>query len=395
MNHAMSTTSPEFDEQMMRRAIRLAMNGRGRVEPNPMVGCVLVKEGRVIGEGFHAQYGGPHAEPTALVACTESPAGATAYVTLEPCCHMNKKTPPCVPALIRAKVARIVVGCFDPNPDVNGKGIQQLRDAGIDVAEPVLEPEAKQLIAPFIATTQLRRPYVTLKWAESADGRVAGPLGARRQISNDAATRQVHELRARCDAILIGVGTVLADDPKLTPRGGGEHMRHPVRAVLDTNLRTPPTAQLLSDDGFTVIYCGRGAFMRQPEFRQRLDHRKSVVGVTEDAGRVAIRAVLADLGESKVAHLLIEAGPTIAASFFASQLCDRLWIIRAPTAIAVDSAPAAVPVPSHFVQTGTLDLAGDKLAEYLNPASSAFFAAEPSADFVLAKAQADSITPAR
>src|SRR5688572_7958326 len=158
----MSTPSPDFDEQMMRRAIRLAMNGRGRVEPNPMVGCVIVKNGRVIGEGYHAQFGGPHAEPAALAACTESPAGATAYVTLEPCCHTNKKTPPCTPRLIEAKVARVVVGTLDPNPNVNGKGLAILRIAGIAVIGPLLEAPAKQLIAPFLATVNQHRPYVTM-----------------------------------------------------------------------------------------------------------------------------------------------------------------------------------------------------------------------------------------
>src|SRR4029453_5681183 len=135
----MAERSLELDEQFIRRAIRLAMNGRGRIEPNPMVGCVLVKDGRVIGEGYHAQFGGAHAEPTALAACAESPAGATAYVTLEPCCHLNKKTPPCVPRLIAAGIKRVVVGCIDPNPDVNGKGLAMLRDAGIEVVGPLLE----------------------------------------------------------------------------------------------------------------------------------------------------------------------------------------------------------------------------------------------------------------
>src|SRR3954471_24442531 len=146
----------DSNEHFLRRAIRLAMNGRGRVEPNPMVGCVIVgPDGRVLGEGWHDQFGGPHAEPNARAACAaagESPAGATAYVPLEPCCHTNKKTPPCAPRLIEAKLARVVVGCLDPNPDVNGKGIAMLRAAGIDVVAPVLEPEAKQLVAPFFAT---------------------------------------------------------------------------------------------------------------------------------------------------------------------------------------------------------------------------------------------------
>src|SRR3954462_1050130 len=158
----MTATSPELDEQFIRRAIRLAMNGRGRVEPNPMVGCVIVKDDRVIGEGYHTEFGGPHAEPTALANCTESPAGATAYVTLEPCCHLNKKTPPCVPRLIEARVARVVLGAIDPNPDVSGQGIAQLRDAGIEITTGVLERECLQLAAPFHARTSHHRPYVTL-----------------------------------------------------------------------------------------------------------------------------------------------------------------------------------------------------------------------------------------
>src|SRR5690349_13832991 len=163
---------PALDERFMRRALRLAMNGRGAVEPNPMVGCVIVKDGRAIGEGYHARFGGPHAEPTALASCTDPPASATVYVTLEPCCHTNKKTPPCAPQLIEAKIARAVIGCLDPNPDVNGKGVAMLRAAGIvvDRASPEIEAEAKQLIAPFIKRTVHRRPYVTMKWAESANG---------------------------------------------------------------------------------------------------------------------------------------------------------------------------------------------------------------------------------
>src|SRR5947207_1217269 len=205
----MAGSASDFDTQMMRRAVRLAMNGRGRVEPNPMVACVLTRDGRVIGEGFHEQFGGPHAEPTALVSVTESPQGATAYVTLEPCCHTNKKTPPCVPALIDAKIARVVCGCVDPNPSVNGQGLDQLRAAGIAVDVNVLEDPAKQLLAPFIARTVYDRPYVTLKWAESADGKVAGAGGKRVQISNPPATKLVHELRGRCDAIMVGINTVI------------------------------------------------------------------------------------------------------------------------------------------------------------------------------------------
>src|SRR3954466_3298302 len=183
----------------LRRGLRLAMNGRGRVEPNPMVGCVIARGERVIGEGFHAEFGGPHAEPRALANCSESPAGASAYVTLEPCCHTNKKTPPCVPRLIEAKIARVVVGFLDPNPDVDGKGIAMLREAGIvvDRAPGEIEAEAKQLIAPFIKRVVHHRPYVTMKWAESANGKVAGAMGRRVKITNEASDRVVHALRAR------------------------------------------------------------------------------------------------------------------------------------------------------------------------------------------------------
>jgi diaminohydroxyphosphoribosylaminopyrimidine deaminase/5-amino-6-(5-phosphoribosylamino)uracil reductase len=208
----------QADEQFIRRAIRLAVNGRGRVEPNPTVGCVIVKEGRVIGGGYHQRFGEPHAEPLALASCIESPRGATAYVTLEPCSHSNKKTPPCVPQLIEAGLARVVAGCVDPNPAVHGEGLAILRNAGIEVTAPVLELECKQLIAPFIAQTIHQRPYVTLKWAQTADNKVAGPNGFPIQITNARSTRAVQALRARSNALAVGIGTVLADNPRLTVR---------------------------------------------------------------------------------------------------------------------------------------------------------------------------------
>src|SRR3954468_13220641 len=279
----------DSNEHFLRRAIRLAMNGRGRVEPNPMVGCVIVRrDGRVIGEGFHEQFGGPHAEPNALAACAragESPEGATAYVTLEPCCHTNKKTPPCAPRVIAAKIARVVVGCLDPNPDVDGKGVAMLRAAGVRVDGPVLEGEAKQLIAPFIARTRLGRPYVTLKWAQTADGKVAGPGGARMQISNAFSRDLVHDLRARCDGILVGVNTVLIDNPLLNARDATQR-RDPARFVLDRDLRTPPEAQVIADrTRSTTLFCGHdtsGPFRRR---RDLLEAAGAIVTmVNTDAG---------------------------------------------------------------------------------------------------------------
>src|SRR5688500_12293000 len=251
----------------MRRAIRLAMRGRGQVEPNPMVGCVLVKDGRVIGEGFHRQFGGPHAEPNALASCTEAPAGATAYVTLEPCCHTNKQTPPCAPRLIEAKVARVVIGCLDPNPVVNGRGVAMLRAAGVRVDRPALEGAAKQLIAPFIAGTSFQRPYVTLKWAQSRNGRVAGRTGERVKITNDASDRVVHALRGRGDAIAVGTNTVLNDDPLLTARHGQAPARNLIRVVLSNTLKLPTHSKLVRSARETpvLVYCSVSSARSNPE----------------------------------------------------------------------------------------------------------------------------------
>ena len=381
----MPPADPQADEQFMRRAIRLAMNGRGRVEPNPMVGCVLAKNGHVIGEGFHAQFGGPHAEPTALANCTESPEGATAYVTLEPCCHTNKKTPPCAPRLIEAKVGRVVIGCLDPNPAVNGNGVAMLREAGIQVDGPLLEATAKQLIAPFLGN-ELRRPYVTLKWAETADGFVAGTGGARLQITGRPAGRMVHELRARCDAILVGINTVLADDPLLSVRGV-EQPKPLIRVVLDRGLRLPLDNQLVrSAGGKDALFVGTTTqtAMRQADRVRELENKGAMVWKWD-----RLVTVLHDLSHMVgLTHLLVEPGPTLARTFVDQGLADRIWLFRSPDRIDADGAPRAVPVPEAWVQAGRLDVGGDTLTEYLNPASPVFFAAEPSADFVLARESA-------
>ena len=372
----------DLDIQLMRRALRLAVNGRGHVEPNPLVGCVLAKEGRIIGEGYHAKYGGPHAEPTALAAITESANGATAYVTLEPCCHTNKKTPPCVPALIAAGIRRVLIGCVDPNPHINGKGAELLRAAGIDVTVNVLEDQAKQLLAPFIARTVYQRPYVTLKWAETADGKVAGAGGKRLQISNPRAMRVIHELRANCDAILVGSNTVLADDPMLSVRNVTPS-RTLTRHVIDRQLRIPLTSRLVSSarEIPLTVWCEPMA----------LSHLNDRIGALQERGvHIGISHFLEDMlttlsVSNGVTHLLVEPGPTLARAFFEEGHVDRVWQIRSPARVDDPTAPAAAGIPGDYVRTGQLDIAGDTLAEYLNPASPVFFAAEPSADFVLAQ----------
>lgn len=362
------------------------MNGRGVVEPNPMVGCVIVKDGRVIGEGHHQFFGGPHAEPTALAACSESPAGATAYVTLEPCCHTNKKTPPCAPRVIEAGIRRVVVGCIDPNPDVDGKGLQMLRDAGIEVAGPLLEGEARQLLAPFIARTSHKRPYVTLKWAETADGKVAGPGGRRMQISGPESSAWVQKLRSRSDAILVGINTALNDDPLLTARV--EPSRLAVRIVLDSHLRLPPTSQLARtahDVPVDVYFTRSGYVAAGPEkIKPLMAAGVQLREAAEDpAGRVAIPAFIQSDRLADVAHLLVEPGPTLAKAFFNAGAADRLWVIRSPQSAADPTAPTACAIPARFVKTAEVTLGDDTLTEYLDSESDLFFAAVPSADIVL------------
>jgi diaminohydroxyphosphoribosylaminopyrimidine deaminase/5-amino-6-(5-phosphoribosylamino)uracil reductase len=381
------------DDTLLRRAIRLAMNGRGAVEPNPMVGCVIVKDGRVIGEGFHARFGEPHAEPTALASCAESPAGATAHVTLEPCCHTNKKTPPCVPKLIEAKIGRVVIGCLDPNPDVDGKGAAMLRDAGIvvDRAAPEIEAEAKQLIAPFIKRTVHGRPYVTMKWAESANGKVAGTMGRRVWITNRASNRVVHALRARCDAIAVGTHTVLADDPLLTARGVERASQRPLlRVVLSNTLKVPTESKLVASAHAhpVIVYCSRSAAQANRDSVDALRQRAvEVVALPDRELRFSFDDVLADLHQRTVTHLLVEPGPTLTRYMLSRNQADRVWVFRSPNRIEEDAMDLAITMAPRveYPAVASMQIEGDVLTEYLNPQSAVFFAPAPSADFVLSQ----------
>ncbi|MCS7033799.1 MAG: bifunctional diaminohydroxyphosphoribosylaminopyrimidine deaminase/5-amino-6-(5-phosphoribosylamino)uracil reductase RibD, partial [Phycisphaerae bacterium] len=384
------------DEPFLRRAIRLAMNGRGRVEPNPMVGAVLVREGQIIGEGFHAEFGGPHAEPAALADCQSrgcSPTGATAYVTLEPCCHTNKKTPPCAPQLIAAGIARVVIGCLDPNPLVNGKGVALLQAAGIEVsfAPVALAAECRQLIAPFIATTRLRRPYVTAKWAQTADGHVAGPMGQRLRITCPPSDRLVHLLRGRSDAIAVGTNTVLQDDPLLTARGGGP-TRPLKRVVLSNTLALPKASRLVQSarEHPVILYCAQRCALERADRVEEL-RRLGVEVVplpTRDEGRFSLQDALRDLQDRGVTHLLIEPGPTLARSLLLRGQVDRVWVFQSPRRLNLAPELAISLAPQlDYPQVASMPCGEDTLSEYLNPSSEAFFAATPSADFVLAADQ--------
>jgi diaminohydroxyphosphoribosylaminopyrimidine deaminase/5-amino-6-(5-phosphoribosylamino)uracil reductase len=306
------------------------------------------------------------------------------YVNLEPCSHTNKKTPPCVPALIEAGVGRVVVGCVDPNPQVSGKGMEALRAAGIEAKVGVLESESKQLNAAFFATIAAGRPYVTLKWAQSADGKVAGPRGQRKQISNELAMKVIHELRARSDAILVGIGTVLADDPLLTARGVRHH-RPLIRAVLDSSLRIPIQSRLVktAGEGTVIVYC-RGAESDSEKAKALNERGLQVVGVPVGRmGKPAPTFALSDLAKRGVTHLVVDAGPTLGQSLIDQGIADRLWVIHSPLVIAVADAPSAPVAP--YQEVASIDLRGDRLVEMLNPFSDVYFAPAPSADLLWAK----------
>jgi diaminohydroxyphosphoribosylaminopyrimidine deaminase / 5-amino-6-(5-phosphoribosylamino)uracil reductase len=374
------------DAAFMRRAMELAVRGRGRVEPNPMVGCVLVRDGKIIGEGAHEYFGGPHAEPNALATCS-NPAGATAFVSLEPCCaYPGKKTPACASALIAARISRVVSACRDPNPAVSGKGLQQLRDAGIAVEENLLADEAQQLNAAFFKQTQFARPYVTLKWAQTADGKIAGPGGQRIFISNSTSLRAIHQFRSRCDAIVVGIGTVLADDPMLTPRVPNPP-RIPVRVVLDSNLRIGLDRQLIGTAAEApVLICCTSAIHAQCEEKIARLHvlGVEVIALPDDGHRqLSLNALLDELGRRAMTHIFVEPGPRLASSFLTENLADRVWITRSPKVVEVENAPCAPKI--DYPATGRIQLDGDELTEYLNSKSSVFFCLQPSADFKLAQ----------
>jgi diaminohydroxyphosphoribosylaminopyrimidine deaminase/5-amino-6-(5-phosphoribosylamino)uracil reductase len=322
--------SATFDAAMMRRAIELASRGEGHVEPNPLVGAVVVAagtEGRVVAEAWHAAFGGPHAEAAALAAAGDEARGGTLYVTLEPCCH-HGKTPPCTDAIINAGIARVVVAAEDPFPEVAGGGFAALRQAGIAVEQGLLAAEARRLTAPFRKLTTTGKPWVIAKWAMSLDGHVAARPGEDRWISSPESRALVHALRGRCDAIAVGIGTVLADDPLLTPRPAG--LRRPLRIVFDSQARLPLETALVrtARDAAVLVAVGPEA----PADRMAALQAAGCEiwqGRGADAGE-RLHALLLDLGTRRLTNMLVEGGPTVLTTLFAAGEVDEVWTFVAP-----------------------------------------------------------------
>lgn len=326
------------DVRWMQRALRLAARGRGATSPNPMVGAVILKGPRVAGEGCHRRAGGPHAEIFALRRAGRAARGATMYVTLEPCCH-HGRTPPCTDAIIAAGLARVVVACPDPNPRVNGRGLRQLRRAGIEVKLGVLREEAQRLNRAYLKHTESGLPMVSLKAAMSLDGKIATARGESKWITGERARAYGRRLRSHHDAVLVGVGTVLADDPELTVRIG--RRPSPLRIVLDSRGRTPPTARLLSaDERPPVVAVTRLAPAAR---RKRLERAGAEVWVLPSSkGGVSLRALMKRLGDLGVQSVLVEGGGKAAAGALAAGLVDRVYFFLAPRIIGGATAPTSV-----------------------------------------------------
>ena len=312
------------DSEYMRLALQLAQKGAGRVSPNPMVGAVIVKDGVVIGQGYHQEYGGLHAERNALADCTTSPQGATLYVTLEPCCHYGK-TPPCTEASLDSGIRRVVIGTDDPNPLVAGKGIDLLRAQGVQVTTHVLQAECDRLNEVFFHFIQTKTPYVVLKYAMTLDGKIATKTGASQWITGEAARRRVHQDRNRYSAIMAGVGTVLTDDPQLTCRIEGG--RNPIRIICDTHLRTPLSAQVLSRAASTILATAESDANRH---RPYLDAGCQVLVVPEREGHLDLSALMTELGAQNIDSILLEGGGTLNWTALQSGIVRKVQAYLAP-----------------------------------------------------------------
>lgn len=354
-------------EKYMKRAIELAKGGIGFVNPNPLVGAVIVKNGKIIGEGFHERFGEPHAERNALKRCTENPAGADMYVTLEPCCHYGKN-PPCTEAVIESGIKRVFVGSFDPNPLVAGKGIEILRNHGIEVTENYMREECDLLNSIFFHYITTKTPYVIMKAAMTADGKIAAVTGDARWITNEASRMHCHETRKRVAAILVGVNTVITDNPMLNCRT--EKPSNPIRVICDSRLRIPLDSQIIKTANQIPVYVAT------------ISENSSKIAALEKAGahiiqtnakneRVDLTDLMHKLGEMKIDSVLIEGGGEIHASALSDGIVNKVQLYIAPKIIGGDGKNAVgnlgITLAKDAVKLKNPSVSffdGDILAEY-------------------------------
>lgn len=355
------------DHRHMSAALRLAERGLWTTHPNPRVGCVIVRDGEVVGRGWHERAGEPHAEIHALIEAGERAEGATAYITLEPCSH-HGRTAPCAHALIEAGVKRVIAAMVDPYPEVDGSGLAKLAEAGVETAQGLMQTTARALNPGFLSRVERGRPYVRLKLAGSIDGRSSGPDGESKWITGPAARRDGHRWRARADAVLTGIGTVLADDPRMNVRLDDDSTGHlppkPV-IVVDSRGRLPAHARLF-DSGNPVLRVGPADHVQRPEQCETLD-------VTCDAqGRPQLHALLRALGKRGINELHVEAGPTLSGALLVDDLVDEIVLYQAATLIGDGAAVARLPGVEKLADRLHLELietrrVGDDLRHRLRP----------------------------
>ena len=336
----MSESHPtDLDGLHMARALELAKRGQGYVEPNPMVGCVIAKAGKIVGEGWHQKFGGPHAEIEALAAAGEQARSAEAYVSLEPCCHQGK-TGPCTAALINAGIARVVIGCRDPNPQVAGKGIEALVEAGIEVCESDCSEQAESLIAPFRKLVTTGRPWVIGKWAMTLDGKIATHTGSSKWISGECSRQLVHDWRGRVDAVIVGRGTVDADDPLLTARPPGPRIA--TRIVLDTDASLDASSQLLRTIDQAPVLVATGKNLSEKN-KKRLEECGAEVLPCDgaDAGGRLLN-LFDELGRRQMTNVLVEGGAEVMGTLCDVGEIDEVRVFIAPKLAGGRNALTAV-----------------------------------------------------
>ena len=323
------------DHKYMQQALDLAAKGRGRTSPNPMVGAMVVKDGRVMGRGYHQRAGSPHAEVNAIDDAGDRTRGATIYVTLEPCNHFGR-TPPCTRKIIDAGIRRVVVAMTDPNPDVQGGGTETLRGQGLDVTTGICEKEARTLNEGFITWVTTGKPFVIVKCAATLDGRMATRTGDSRWVTGPASRRFVHRIRHGVDGIMVGVETVKKDDPSLTTRLEGETGSDPTRIILDTRLSIPLTAKMLHQTSHapTWVVCGTDASTDRRTALEKTGAR--VITASLKAGRIDLSALMKQLGAMGITSLLIEGGGTVIGSAFAADIADKICFFYAPKILGGD-----------------------------------------------------------
>ena len=352
------------DEKYMAMAIELAKKGYGYTAPNPVVGAVIVKDGCMIGQGYHEKYGEPHAERNALASCTQSPKGATIYVTLEPCCHHGKQ-PPCTEAILQAGISRVVTGSGDPNPLVGGKGIQILKDHGIQVKEHVMKEECDALNQAFFHYIQTGCPYVTMKYAMTIDGKIAAYTGASKWVTGEEARHHVHEQRKKNTAIMVGIGTVLADDPMLNCRIEGG--RDPVRIICDTHLKMPVTSKIVktAKDIPTIIACCTADEELQRPYREA---GCKILLTEKKMNHIDLEQLMEQLGKEKIDSILLEGGGMLNWAALNAGIVQKIQAYIAPKIFGgttaktpVEGIGVEVPDQAFLIKNRMIRLLGEDL----------------------------------